>query len=379
MNTTATIESETTELERFLAGEPGVYENISMRNYLALDAVGSSTLRTFSRESAAHAKHRAENPEETRAMIIGSATHSLILEPQHFHKEFIVAGQCQATKKNGDRCTNPGKRLVGDEWKCGVHAKEERFDKTYAMVHEQLTGLGFTLSNTSLFGSRYYESSDGRCYRVSDHEPSLAGLIRMRRENRTDLRVDSAAYGNNDDPRTVLTSDEWALCEGMRDAVKAHPKASDFLDDEGVPELTIVWRDPKTDLLCKARIDWYTRDRKCAIDLKSTQCADAPEFERVIFDRGYEMQSAHHLYGAERLGLDIAGFGIIAVESKPHHGCAFYELEPEAIALGFQQCNYYMEKVAKCRESNVWPGYSTEINRIGVPTWAAKRITERMV
>ena len=65
-----------------------VMHNQSAAEYHAAPGASASRLKLLKR-SAAHMKHDMDNPQEpTPAMIIGSATHSAILEPDLFAKEW---------------------------------------------------------------------------------------------------------------------------------------------------------------------------------------------------------------------------------------------------------------------------------------------------
>jgi len=66
------------------------YENQSAEDYHVAPGASASRLKKLQR-SAAHMKYEMDNPQEpTQAMIIGSATHSAILEPDLFAKEWGV-------------------------------------------------------------------------------------------------------------------------------------------------------------------------------------------------------------------------------------------------------------------------------------------------
>jgi len=65
-----------------------VMHDQSARDYHAMPGASASRLKKLQR-SAAHMKYDMDNPEDpTQAMIIGSATHSAILEPVLFAKEW---------------------------------------------------------------------------------------------------------------------------------------------------------------------------------------------------------------------------------------------------------------------------------------------------
>ena len=67
----------------------GLLFNQSAGEYHAVPGASASRLNKMFRKSPAHMRHDLENPEEpTQAMTIGTATHSAILEPDLFQKEW---------------------------------------------------------------------------------------------------------------------------------------------------------------------------------------------------------------------------------------------------------------------------------------------------
>lgn len=99
---------------------PGVYEGVSSEAYHALPYCSNSRL-TLLKRSPAHLRADLAAPAEvTDAMRIGTAIHSAVLEPADFAARYTVAGQCDAVKKDGERCTHNGVARVGGIWGCGV-------------------------------------------------------------------------------------------------------------------------------------------------------------------------------------------------------------------------------------------------------------------
>ena len=68
--------------------KPGIYPNLSFREYVAIPALNFSTLKHM-RRSPAHARELSLHPKEsTTAQVRGSALHAAVLEPDTFRKRF---------------------------------------------------------------------------------------------------------------------------------------------------------------------------------------------------------------------------------------------------------------------------------------------------
>ena len=58
---------------------------------------------------------------DTPALQFGRDCHTALLEPDKFDQHYRVAGQCEAEKKSGDRCSKTGRFHDGTRWLCGTH------------------------------------------------------------------------------------------------------------------------------------------------------------------------------------------------------------------------------------------------------------------
>lgn len=287
--------------------KPGIYPDVSLREYIAWDAVSSTILKAM-RKSPAHAKYAKENATWSDALELGDATHLRILQPEKFHERYRLGGQCEASTLKGGRCKHGATIAVGSLQYCSTHG---------------------------------------------------------------DMLDDPSAP-------VLLTQTKWDRVNGMREMVRNDSDAAILLGEEGPVELSIVWTDKSTGLLCKARLDKVSIATKSITDLKTTQDAEPEAFSRSIGNYGYELQGAHYLCGAQANGLDVQQFGFVAVESDAPYCPACYELEPAAIALGFKQQQKLLTQYVKCWQNNHWPGYSQGITRIGVTQFATQQIERRM-
>jgi hypothetical protein len=109
MSELLTVPSETSILDDFRAGRPGVYPGVPFRDYIALDAVSSTLLKAM-RRSPAHALAKRDEPQWSDALMLGDATHLMTLQPERFGEFYIAGGQCEGLTGKGARCSRSGER-----------------------------------------------------------------------------------------------------------------------------------------------------------------------------------------------------------------------------------------------------------------------------
>lgn len=192
-----------------------------------------------------------------------------------------------------------------------------------------------------------------------------------------------AAWAELEDERGqgyVLKPDDYAMCLAIRDSVCSRRSAAALLGGDGDAELSLVWRDRETGILCKGRYDRLSPKLAggTVVDLKSTRDASRLEFERSIFTYGYHRQGAFYLDGGKALGLELAHYTIIAVEKDPPYEVGIYRLTEGAIDAGRDQLRPLIDKYAACQRSGDWPGYPDHVFDISLPPWAWNRITEEL-
>jgi hypothetical protein len=180
---------------------------------------------------------------------------------------------------------------------------------------------------------------------------------------------------------SVLSDDAWHKCQRTAEAVRAHPKIGKLLGLPGRAEVTVVWVDQETGLLCKGRIDWLveTSSGWVALDLKTTTDASPRGFERTIADRGYHRQLPMYADGLAANEIELRHLVFAAAEKEPPFAVAGYRLEDGAADEGRIEyralLRQYAELVQKPRDE--WPGFDTDIIPLALPAWAYGRITER--
>jgi hypothetical protein len=178
-----------------------------------------------------------------------------------------------------------------------------------------------------------------------------------------------AAFLAENAGKTIITRDENSKAQAMADAVHSHPVARAMLQD-GVAEYSYYWTDPLTGELCKCRPDFFRADG-IVTDLKS--CCDAsPEaFSKSIYNYRYYVQAPWYMDGITQATGDAAkAFCFVCVEKDPPYAIAIYHASYNMLDLGRTTYRQELDIYARCRRTNEWPAYPTEIQTIDLPAWA---------
>jgi hypothetical protein len=167
---------------------------------------------------------------------------------------------------------------------------------------------------------------------------------------------------------TLLSEDDYRRCIGMRDAVRSHPAAMILLG--GKIEVSIVWLDEETGVLCKARLDVLPADRAYIADLKTTRDGSPGGFPREVARYGYHRQAAFYLDGLAALGKPAEAFCIIAVENFPPYAVCVYTLDTQAVSVGQWEYRKALAAYAETCVSGEYPGYPMTPQMLSLPHWA---------
>ena len=241
-----------------------------------------------------------------------------------------------------------------------VHANLSKYDAWIAGCLEEETSdaLSFgdffhcALLEPDRFASTYVvEPSFGDCRKTANKD----ARDKWRTEN---------------EGRTPIAEHIDTAIRGMVKAVHAHPIAGKAVRD-GVPELTLRWKDQDTGLECKSRSDYYVRARKMVVDVKSAADASEKAFTRAVANYRYHVQDALYRAGFAACGEPIQHFMFVVVEKAPPFDIATYVLDMDAIQSGHNAASRDMARLATALQNNEWPGYPVGITKLQLPPWAA--------
>lgn len=155
--------------------------------------------------------------------------------------------------------------------------------------------------------------------------------------------------------------------------------AYDLLDG-AERELTLVWEDPGTGLLCKARLDLFQENANLIGDIKSTQSANAALFPAYAGNYSYHLQAHWYCRGARAvLGDALYRFQFLAVELNEDeaNGAALYELDDRSIEAGEKAAQDALNVYAECKRTGIWPLYSAGVKLISLRPYVIKNEERR--
>jgi hypothetical protein len=186
------------------------------------------------------------------------------------------------------------------------------------------------------------------------------------------------AFEASVDGKHIVVEEDYQACLKMAEAVQAHRAAWNLLRF-GQPEVCIIWQDPLTGLLCKARLDYVHLENRVIVDLKSTRDASPDAFSKAIWNYGYHQQAAFYLDGLGTLLGDVVEFVFVPVEKTEPFAAACYRAASDILTMGVEAYQRSLQTYKECVVSGEWPAYSQEVELITLPRWAqsAEMLAER--
>lgn len=223
--------------------QEGIYFGMPEEEYHSIDYFSRSLCENFivdDEEGWFHSSLNKERPkvEETKAMALGSAIHCMFLEPDKFSKKYVVKPTA-----------------------------EDFEDKT---VLKTVDDIKEVLVNNS------QKTSGKKSDLIERVKPFLNDSTIL-----YDEIMDSFTESVFENNSTVLPKEEMNLILNLKKSLDIRPKTKSLLTG-GYPEVVIIWKDKKTSLMCKCRIDYLTTTG--IIDLKSFSVKNKKNLYKQICD-----------------------------------------------------------------------------------------------
>ena len=290
--------------------------------YRSAEGVSQSELKEVLRSPAHWLARYGPNAEPTfpsTAMIIGTALHAKVLEPEVFDKGFV------------DRSSKPKELTIGQ-------LKEE-------------------LDNAEIE------------YKKTAKKPELEALL--------------YPDGKPVDKRTSLAPEDFRAVCGMADALRTHPVAGQWFDpgrkNYRRGNEVSLYVDDLEGVKVKGRLDRLekTSNGWLILDLKTTDDASPDAFSKKSFNLGYYIQAAFYSDLVRLVfGEQNVEFMFCAIERRAPHGIGLYKASEEMIQLGREKYLEALRTLKYCQNREIFPGYSPEPQELQLPGWA-KNYTSR--
>lgn len=180
--------------------------------------------------------------------------------------------------------------------------------------------------------------------------------------------------------RAIVTEKDMRILLAIQSNIAQHATAREALYGPGASELSIVWVDPATGVLCKGRLDRVSEigGWPFIVDIKTTsKPAATHSFQISVESYGYHEQAALYLRGINTLVPPDEGvvrkFAWLVCETEPPYCVRMFEAEEAALDLGAELIGKYLAQYADCDKRKAWPGWGEGMDVAGLPPWVYKR------
>ena len=179
-----------------------------------------------------------------------------------------------------------------------------------------------------------------------------------------------AAFEAKSQGRIVIQQDEYELACQQAHAIERHRTAKKFLTG-GHTEVSIVWRDQESGVLCKSRLDYI--NLFVIVDLKTCQSANPEQFAKSVWNFSYHFSAAMYSEAFRAVVGKPASFVWVAVEKEPPFDVVVYEASQSVLERGRYEFAKALHFYKNCRDSGIWNGYSDGLETLELPAWAAEQ------
>ncbi|MDA3133609.1 RecE family exodeoxyribonuclease [Atlantibacter subterraneus] len=306
--------------------EPGRYEGLPNSVYHAANGI-SSTMVKDARVSLMfyHGRHvtKTIRRESSEALTFGSLTHTLTLEPEKLHEEFVVF---PGVPEEAFTTTDSMKAFI----------REFNADKPKA---EQL--------------------------KLTGKKEELQAAIRAVNPGAIFADEFEQQWRDSVAGKTILSIEQLALATAIQQALLNHESAGKLLRHPSRSvETSYFGMDDETGLEVRVRPDLEVEINgvRIGVDLKTISMGRIKQdglrarLHREIIDRDYHLSAGMYCSVAD---FDQF-FWIFVNKDEGYHWVAVIEASEDLLALGMQEYQKTMRALAQAYDTNYWPAPITE-------------------
>lgn len=178
-----------------------------------------------------------------------------------------------------------------------------------------------------------------------------------------------------DTGRRVITQNDLSVANQIKEEIYRHTSARELLVN-CQSQISMVWEDVDTGILCKGRIDVLNEDSLA--DLKTTHDGSPGGFSRHLNKYHYHCQASFYVAGWAALNAgEMLPFHFIVAETAPPYCVATYIIGEDSLMAGDYICKQALKRYQDYKESDTVLGYSEFIEPVDIPVWASAKILEQ--
>lgn len=172
--------------------------------------------------------------------------------------------------------------------------------------------------------------------------------------------------------KEIVFAEDAETFAAMRAALLASSRKRKLAAAPGRYELSMVWKDQHSGLMCKGRVDKLIESIRTVIDLKKCRDARSHAFGSSAAEYGYDIQAAFYMDGLKAITGEAHDFVFLCQEDEAPYSSAMYRVEvgDETYRAGRTKYRNTIAALSQCMASGVFPDYGDDVEPLVLPKWA---------
>lgn len=181
-------------------------------------------------------------------------------------------------------------------------------------------------------------------------------------------KAEEAAYYRTHAGKQFISKGDAYIISRVRESITEHNNARRLLRG-GTSEQAIFFRDPRTGLMCKVKLDLI--GDAAIVDVKTTTDASETEFRRTIGLLHYDLSAYMYQLAVKETTGKEKPFVFIAAETEEPFNTAVYIASQKTLNDGRIKFEKAMDTLSYCLSSGDWFGYQRQgiPQEIDTPGW----------
>jgi len=228
----------------------------------------------------------------------------------------------------------------------------------------------WTLDNPGLGSTAVMEFGSAFHCRLLEHERYEKDYEVFNGARMTQANIADAA----DRGKLLIRARDLVHQTCMLGALDKNSAAKHIMEKVEDREVTVIWNDPGSDVLCRGRPDALVPEWETVVDIKTSKSATRESFQRTLADFQHHISAAMYIDGLRWNNYEYSSFIFIVIQREPPYEVAVFELDPEDLDRGRRQYKALLAEWKLCMETNHWPDRVEGVQVIGLPSWVRRQL-----